>query len=150
MGKRLVLLALTAVVALSSPQKAEARRSCGSGKIYRVSMGICVGARSRLAWGFVRARRTIRYGHRYRHSFPRYHVASLQQEEEDQATSRDTRRARPKPLPGPARHHHDAPPMLEVIEAPPPPEDPAVEVPYVIQGSTLMRTPLKTFDWIKP
>jgi hypothetical protein len=69
--------------------------------------------------------------------------------------------------------------MLEVIEAPPPPftnvgktlrgrkpkpapktesvqdivetpEDPAVEVPYVIQGSALMRTPLKTFDWIKP
>lgn len=145
-SKRLVLLALTAVVALSSPQKAEARRSCGSGKIYRVSMGICVGARSHLAWGFVRARRTIRYGRRYRHSFPRYQTA-LQQEEEDGYESGQRRRARPKPPPGPARH--SAPPMLEVIEAPPP-EDPVVEVPYAIQGSALMRPPLKTFDWIKP
>jgi hypothetical protein len=142
--KRLVLLALTLGVLSLLPDSAEARRSCGQGRIYRVSMGICVSARSRLAYGYAGARRTIRHGRHHRLRF----ASRFQQEEEDQANERE-RRVRPKPPPGPTRHQ---PPMLQVIEAPPAVvEDPPVmEVPFAIQGSTLMRPPLKTFEWIKP
>ena len=45
------------------PAEAEAQR-CGPGYIRRVSMGICVSKRSRLAMGFVKAY-TSRHGRRY-------------------------------------------------------------------------------------
>jgi hypothetical protein len=62
--RQLILMALLLVSVSMFPAEAAAQR-CGHGYIRRVSMGICVSKRSRLAMGFVKAAHTSRHGRRY-------------------------------------------------------------------------------------
>ena len=123
-----VVLAVAALV-LSPIPEAEARH-CGHGYIKRVSLGICVGARSRAARGSVhRASGRHHFGRRYRRE-------TLPREVEVEVRERVERTKKSARLPVPA-----------------PSEAPSVadELPLDIPGSLLMRPSAhRLFDWLAP
>jgi hypothetical protein len=143
-------MTLAAVVffSLQSPYDAEARRHCGHGQFFRVSLGQCVGARSRAARGFHRTglsgRHSLRrrHAHRYRLLRARHRIPLPVAVEPDETP--DEVMVTPKLQERVERAAKGA--RLPSAETPE-----TSELPVGITGSVLMRPPIsKTFEWLSP
>jgi hypothetical protein len=139
---QLILMVLLLVSVSILPAEAEAQR-CGHGYIRRISMGICVSKRSRLAMGFVKAAHTSRHGRRY-------HVAVALTPEPVRPSRQETLRRHEEPrlsVPGPEPRPVTGP---EPLPVPAPDVGPAiVDLPFSIHGSILMQPPpTRAFGWL--
>jgi hypothetical protein len=143
-GFRSLLFLIPALLLFAYP--AEARRhhrQCPHGQILRVSLGQCVGARSRAAWGFQRAP-----GPRLHRPYKHRHRKPVQIADPDEGDMPDEVQA---PVKGQDRVASSGKAAKLPVRAPEAPvEDTSLSV-EGISGSILMKLPLvKSFEWLPP
>lgn len=151
---------LALVIIITSPEPAQARRHCGHGSFYRVSLGQCVSARSRAARGFHHRTGGLSGRSSFRHPARRLRIVIRRHGRHRIAPPEATEPAElpdevlMKPSPKIQERIERAAKGDREPQAPPLVEDtpePSIELPVGITGSLLMRPPApKSFEWLSP